>query len=118
RFMPVGFYYRSFFGPGKSSWLRWWEPMIRRSAGLGRLDTTLPLAEYTRRNLHCDVLVVGAGPAGMAAARTAAKAGAEVVLVESEPETGGALTYGRYPGGLLDDERRALRDAGVRVLLG
>lgn len=118
RFMPVGFYYRTFFGPRKTDWLRYWEPLIRRSAGLGRLDTALPPAHYSRRNLHCDVLVVGAGPAGMAAARTAASAGAEVVLVDSEPETGGALTYGRYAGGLLDEQRRALEDSGVRILLG
>ncbi|MBV0893330.1 (2Fe-2S)-binding protein [Paracoccus sp. Z118] len=118
RFMPVGFYYRTFFGPRKSSWLRYWEPLIRKSAGLGRIDTALPPAHYRKQNLHCDVLVVGAGPAGMAAARTAALAGAEVVLVDSEPETGGALTYGRYADSLLREQREALESAGVRILLG
>src|SRR5699024_10222732 len=69
-----------------------------------------------KHNLHCDVLVVGAGPAGMAAARTAAAAGAEVVLVDAEPETGGALTYGRYPAETLGRLRDDLREAGVRLL--
>lgn len=118
RFMPVGFYYRTFFGPGRNSWLKLWEPIIRRSAGLGRIDPAQPAAAYARRNLACDVLVVGAGPAGMAAARTAAVAGADVVLVDSEPETGGALTYGRFAPGALAQARKGLESAGVRVMTG
>lgn len=116
RFLPVGFYYRTFFGPTDSSWLKLWEPVIRKSAGLGVVDTTQDAGHYLKQNLACDVLVVGAGPAGMAAARIAAKAGADVVLVEAEPETGGALTYGRYPSALLDEAREGLKRAGVRVL--
>ncbi|MBB1490690.1 FAD-dependent oxidoreductase [Paracoccus sp. MC1854] len=112
-FMPVGFYYRSFFGPRKADWLCYWGPLIRKSAGLGRIATALPPADCRKQNLHCDVLVVGAGPAAMAAARTAAQAGVEVVLVDSEPETGGALTQGRHAGDLLQRQREALR-----VLLG
>ncbi|MFC3086925.1 2Fe-2S iron-sulfur cluster-binding protein [Tabrizicola soli] len=118
RFMPVGFYYRSFFGPGKNSWLKLWEPIIRKSAGLGQIDPGQPPASYARRNLACDVLVVGAGPAGMAAATSAAAAGAEVVLVEADPETGGALTYGRNGQQALAQARAALEASGVRVLTG
>lgn len=96
RFLPVGFYYRSFFGPGKNAWLHFWEPRIRKSAGLGKVDTTAAPGHYTRENLHVDVLVVGAGPAGLSAAITAAEAGADVLLVDSSPELGGALTYARF----------------------
>lgn len=116
RFMPVGFYYRSFFGPSRSSWLKFWEPLIRRSAGLGVVDTALGEGHYQRRNLQCDVLVVGAGPAGLAAARTAAAAGAEVVIVDSEPETGGALTYARNGNAALAQARSGLD--GVTILTG
>lgn len=96
RFLPVGFYYRSFFGPGKNAWLNFWEPRIRQSAGLGKVDTAAAPGHYIRENLHADVLVIGAGPAGLSAAITAAEAGADVLLVDSNPELGGALTYARF----------------------
>ncbi|TPN89417.1 FAD-dependent oxidoreductase [Mesorhizobium sp. CU2] len=96
RFMPVGFYYRSFFRPGAKSWLKFWEPIIRRSAGLGKVDPAAAPGHYVRENLHTDVLVVGAGPAGLSAAVTAAEAGASVLLVDLNPELGGALTYARF----------------------
>ena len=116
RFMPVGFYYRSFFRPGPRSWLRLWEPLIRRAAGLGVVDTGQKAAVYRRCDLHCDVLVVGAGPAGCAAARQAAGAGADVVLVDCEPETGGALNYGRYSPSVLHAVRAQLNGARITVL--
>lgn len=96
RFLPVGFYYRSFFGPGNKAWLKVWEPMIRKSAGLGKVDPGAGEGAYIRENLHTDVLVVGGGAAGLSAAIAAAQAGAEVLLVELEPELGGALTYARF----------------------
>lgn len=95
RFLPVGFYYRTFIGPRRDSWLKFWEPMIRRKAGLGVVDTTAPHRHFDKSHLHCDVLVVGAGPAGLAAAIAAAEAGADVVLCDENPEIGGSLTYGR-----------------------
>jgi sarcosine oxidase, subunit alpha len=96
RFMPVGFYYRTFFGPGRNSWLRFWEPLIRKKAGLGTVDTVGPSARYHKQNLFCDVLVVGAGPAGLSAALEAAHAGARVLIVDENPELGGSLTYARF----------------------
>lgn len=125
RFMPVGFYYRSFFGPGAKSWLKFWEPMIRRSAGLGKVDLTAGHGHYIRENLHTDVLVVGAGPAGLSAAIKAAEAGAQVLLVDLNPELGGALTYARFGLETAEAEAtlEALRDAAeklgnLRVLTG
>ncbi len=124
RFMPVGFYYRTFFRPGKQAWLRIWEPLIRRKAGLGKVDPALAPARYEKMNLFCDVLVVGAGPAGLSAALEAAEAGAHVLLVDENPVAGGALTYARFncdpaaSAALLDDlTRRAHGHAHIDILL-
>ncbi|MGQ3075272.1 MAG: FAD-dependent oxidoreductase, partial [Ferrovibrionaceae bacterium] len=97
RFLPAGFYYKTFMWPG---W-RYFEPHIRRAAGLGPAPTTVePDPErYLRRYHHCDVLVIGAGPAGLAAARAAASAGLDVTLVERDVEPGGSLLW---RGGTVD----------------
>jgi sarcosine oxidase subunit alpha len=119
RFLPVGFYYRTFIGPRRDSWLKFWEPMIRRKAGLGVVDTTAPHRHFDRSHLHCDVLVVGGGPAGLAAAITAAEAGADVVLCDENPEIGGSLTYGRHdPTTLSDLSSRLVSLPNLRVLTG
>ncbi|WP_419904444.1 2Fe-2S iron-sulfur cluster-binding protein [Kiloniella sp.] len=96
RFMPVGFYYRSFFQPGMKSWLKFWEPIIRNFAGLGKVSFDAETPKYNKVNLHCDVMVIGAGPAGLSAALSAANAGADIILIDNNPETGGALTYARF----------------------
>ncbi|MEM5527953.1 2Fe-2S iron-sulfur cluster-binding protein [Gammaproteobacteria bacterium AS21] len=99
RFMPVGFYYRSFykmpFSKYKDSW-KYWEPTIRKKAGLGELDLTFKPEYYDKEYLFYDVVVVGSGPAGLNAAITAAQAGATVLLVEEQPVLGGSLTYHRF----------------------
>ncbi|MBX3568019.1 MAG: (2Fe-2S)-binding protein [Rhizobiaceae bacterium] len=101
RFLPVGFYYRTFMGPGSNGWYRLWEPMIRRKAGLGIVDTAAEHRDFDKAHLHCDVLVVGAGPAGLAAAIDAAEGGADVVLCDENPEIGGSLTWGRHDPNIL-----------------
>lgn len=123
RFMPVGFYYRSFFRPGSKSWLKYWEPLIRRSAGLGKVDLAADHGDYVRENLHTDVMVVGAGPAGLSAAITAAEAGAQVLLVDLNPELGGALTYARFgldrseaEAILADLREKAKANANIRLM--
>nr|BFE98059.1 hypothetical protein GCM10020185_85950 [Pseudomonas brassicacearum subsp. brassicacearum] len=73
RFMPVGFYYRSFYKP-KGMW-KVWEPIIRKKAGLGVLDLKFQPEYYDKAYLFTDVAVIGAGPAGLHAALTAANAG-------------------------------------------
>lgn len=125
RFMPVGFYYRSFFRPGAKSWLKFWEPIIRKSAGLGTVDINAGHGHYARENLHTDVLVVGAGPAGLSAAITAAEAGTQVLLVDLNPELGGALTYARFGASTAEAEeilgnlRRKVEDfRNITVIAG
>lgn len=94
RFMPVGFYYRSFFKP-LGVWDKW-EGLIRKKAGLGRIDTAFEPEYYDKAYLFHDLLVVGAGPAGLSAALKAADGGASVLLVEEQPVLGGALNYHRF----------------------
>lgn len=88
--LAAGFYYKTFMWP-KSFWDRVYEPMIRAAAGLGVSPSEEDADCYASRYLHCDVLVVGAGPAGLAAALTAARSGAEIVLVDEQSEIGGTL---------------------------
>ena len=87
-FIPAGFYYKTFKGwPG---WMAF-EPLIRRAAGLGRAPTLPDPDRYEAVNRHCDVLVVGGGPAGLMAALAAGRSGARVILGEETAELGGTL---------------------------
>ena len=88
--LAAGFYYKTFMWPA-SFWERVYEPLIRRAAGLGRLSGKADPDHYEKATAFCDVLVVGSGPAGLMAARTAAQAGARVILCEADFELGGRL---------------------------
>jgi sarcosine oxidase subunit alpha len=88
--LPAGFYYKTFMGPLRGSWM-WYEPAIRKAAGLGIAGTERDPDRYDTRHEFTDVLVVGAGPAGLAAALGAGRAGARVVLVEQDTLLGGSL---------------------------
>lgn len=89
-FLPAGFYYKTFMWPRKA-WKALYEPVIRRAAGLGRAPTEADPDRYAQRYAHCDVLVVGAGPAGIAASLAAAAGGARVILCDETAEFGGSL---------------------------
>ncbi len=88
--LPAGFYYKTFMWP-PAAWRRLYEPRIRAMAGLGRAPTLPDPDRYASRFAHCDVLVVGAGPAGLAATLAAADAGARVILCDEQAELGGSL---------------------------
>ena len=92
RFLPAGFYYKTFIGPGRSprAWM-FYEKFIRRAAGMGRAVKIPDPDQYEKVNGFCDVLVIGAGPAGLCAALAAGRAGARVVLAEQDFEIGGSL---------------------------
>mgnify|MGYP000017328050 CR=1 FL=1 len=89
RLMPPGFYYKTFMRP-KKLWMTY-EHYIRKAAGLGKAPVESDPDSYDKLNQHCDVLVVGAGPAGLAAAREAARTGARVIIADEQNEFGGSL---------------------------
>ena len=97
RLFPAGFYYKMFFR-SPALWRRVWEPFLRQMAGLGHLPHEPDTARHEKVHAYCDVLVVGAGPAGVAAALAAARSGARVILAEADRELGGSLL--RRPDGV------------------
>jgi sarcosine oxidase subunit alpha len=89
-FIPVGFYYKTFMWP-RRAWYAIYEPRIRAASGLGKAPALPDPDCYATRFAHCDVLVVGAGPAGLAAAAAAAAQGARVILCDEQAQAGGSL---------------------------
>ncbi len=91
RILPAGFYYKTFMWPA-AMWTKY-EHVIRRSAGLGKAPAaqTWDPSHYDHQYAHCDILIVGGGPAGISAAMAAAKGDVRVILIEDAPQLGGAL---------------------------
>jgi len=89
-FLGAGFYYKTFMWP-KSFWEKIYEPVIRSSAGLGRLSMEEDPDIYDKGYLHCDLLIIGAGPTGLSAALAAGKAGADVIVMDEDFRMGGRL---------------------------
>ncbi|MEO0903665.1 MAG: sarcosine oxidase subunit alpha family protein [Pseudomonadota bacterium] len=89
-FLAAGFYYKTFMWP-RSFWEMLYEPVIRRAAGLGALSGETNPDRYEKAFAHCDVLIIGAGPAGLMAALTAGRAGADVILADEDTRMGGRL---------------------------
>jgi sarcosine oxidase subunit alpha len=103
--LTSGFYYKTFMWP-RFAWHRWYEPVIRAAAGPAHAPRVADPDRYAQRFAHCDVLVVGAGPAGLAAALAAAATGARVILCDEQAEPGGSLLDA--PAATID-ERPAAR---------
>ena len=93
KFLPAGFYYKTFMWP-KSFWLKY-EYVIRRAGGLGKAPRLPDPDRYAKRFAHCDVLIAGGGPAGLAAALAAGRTGARVILADEQHEFGGSLLGAR-----------------------
>ena len=89
-FIPAGFYYKTFMWP-RRAWQKLYEPCIRATAGLGRAPSEPDPDCYANRYAHCDLLIIGGGAAGLAAALTAAVSGARVILCDEQAQPGGAL---------------------------
>ena len=89
-FLGAGFYYKTFMWP-KSFWEKVYEPFIRRAAGLGALSGLHNSDTYEKAYTFCDLLIIGGGPSGLMAAKIAAEAGLDVIIVEQEPIFGGRL---------------------------
>jgi sarcosine oxidase subunit alpha len=90
----AGFYYKTFMWPA-SFWEKIYEPAIRRAAGLGRAPSGPDSGTYEKANAFCDVLIIGAGPAGLAAALCAGRSGARVILCDEDFVLGGRLNTDR-----------------------
>ena len=110
--LPSGFYYKTFKWP-LSQWMTY-ERFIRRAAGMGKAPDAPDPDQYDRRYAHCDVLVAGGGPAGLAAAQAAAQTGARVILADENAGFGGALCgdggQAQIDGGAALDWVAATRD--------
>lgn len=124
RFFAAGFYYKTFmgvppmeWGKGTGVWMQY-EKLIRRAAGMGTASREPDPDDYEHAHAHCDLLVVGAGPAGMAAAIEAANAGLDVWLVEQDALIGGAYlsTSSDVIKQEFDDASASLVSAGVTVM--
>ncbi|WP_108816638.1 sarcosine oxidase subunit alpha family protein [Loktanella sp. Alg231-35] len=91
-FFGAGFYYKTFMGPFKGTgfWMTC-EKFIRKAAGMGKGDHSPDPDSYQTSNAFCDLLVIGAGPAGLAAALAAGENGDRILLIEQDHELGGSL---------------------------
>ena len=98
RVIPAGFYYKTLKWP-QSFWKGIYEPLIRRAAGLGHAPTGRDPDSYEQMHAWCDVLVVGAGVAGLAAAEAAEAGGARVIIADENPRFGGLADIA---GGTID----------------
>jgi heterotetrameric sarcosine oxidase alpha subunit len=98
--LSAGFYYKTFMWP-VSFWTNVYEHVIRRAAGLGTAATQADPDFYEQCHQHCDVLIVGAGPAGLSAALAAAATDARVILVDEHPLAGGSLNNENFT---IDDK--------------
>lgn len=122
RFLAAGFYYKTFmgippleWGSGTGMWMRY-ERIIRKAAGMGEASRLPDPDYYEHAHAFCDVLVVGAGPTGIAAARAAAESGLNVVLVEQDSLLGGTQLSTPFGGSGLIPSVEELESMGVRVM--
>ncbi len=97
----AGFYYKTFMWP-KAAWHKFYEPNIRAAAGLGVAPDQPDPDHYSAQYAHCEVLVLGGGAAGLAAALAAAETGVRVIICDEQADFGGALRYEK--GAVIDGQ--------------
>ena len=102
-FIPAGFYYKTFMWP-KSFWKNVYEPLIRKSAGLGKSPTRPDPEIYDHRHVHCDVLVIGGGISGIMSAKLAAKNNFKTILVDDKNVLGGSTIFQNNENFKIDNE--------------
>ena len=118
RFIPSAFYYKTFMWPNWAAY----ERRIRALAGLGRIDPAGRAVSAAHRHAQADICIVGGGPSGLAAALAATRAGERVMLIDAQPELGGALLHreasinGKSGADWARQAERALQDRGVAIL--
>ena len=115
-FFPAGFYNKTFMWP-RSFWDKLYEPIIRRMAGLGDAPTQEDPDIYASTYAHCDLLIIGAGPAGIDAALAASATNKRVIIIDEQDELGGGALCDPALWPWLDRSVNALASAaGVTVL--
>ena len=102
-FIPAGFYYKTFMWP-KSFWKNVYEPLIRKSAGLGKSPTQLDPEIYDHRHVHYDVLVIGGGISGIISAKLAAKNNFNTILIDDKNILGGSTIFQNNENFKIDNE--------------
>ena len=115
-FLPAGFYNKTFMWP-RSFWDRLYEPAIRRMAGLGEAPTEEDPDQYASTYAHCDLLIIGGGPAGIEAALTAMDGGRRVILIDDQDEPGGGALADPSLWPWLDQSLTALWGASNITIL-
>ncbi len=115
-FFPAGFYNKTFMWP-RSFWDKLYEPVIRKIAGLGDAPTEIDPDVYASTYAHCDVLIIGAGPAGIDAALAASATNKRVMLVDEQDELGGGALSDPFLWAWLARSVKALTDAANVTIL-
>ncbi|MFO1239332.1 MAG: glycine cleavage T C-terminal barrel domain-containing protein [Sphingomonadaceae bacterium] len=110
RFFPAGFYNKTFMWP-RSFWEKLYEPAIRRMAGLGDAPSETDPDDYAAGHAHCELLIIGAGPAGIDAALEASGTNKRVILIDEQDELGGGALSDPALWPWLERSRKALADA-------
>lgn len=108
--LPAGFYYKAFHRP--RAMFPYWERLIRHLTGLGAVNTDLSTTRLPLRRVNCDVLIIGGGPAGLAAATTLAGQPLEVILVDENFRLGGSLDYAHG----RDEHARQFQQAALTAI--
>jgi sarcosine oxidase, subunit alpha len=115
-FLPAGFYNKTFMWP-RSFWEKLYEPAIRKMAGLGNAPTEVDPDHYAATYAHCDLLIIGAGPAGIDAALAESASGKRIILIDEQDEPGGGALADPALWPWLARSVRALQaTGGVRIL--